>query len=152
AVLVIDGEDHPAPKGTFARLAPPLVRTVRNDGEAPVRLLIVSAPTTGGKIPAPSDGPTAANPPAVIAVHAWQGHRRGATRARNRNRRRLRAGDGPDGDRVEAGTRRGESGADADTRAAATAATGRAAARGAARRAMGGDRGGGGPDGIGRRA
>jgi quercetin dioxygenase-like cupin family protein len=48
AVLVIEGEDHPAPAGTFARVAPPLQRTVRNDEEAPVRLLIVSAPTTSG--------------------------------------------------------------------------------------------------------
>ena len=48
AVVVIDGEDYPAPEGTFARVSPPLMRTVRNDGEAPVRLLIVSAPTTSG--------------------------------------------------------------------------------------------------------
>jgi quercetin dioxygenase-like cupin family protein len=48
AVLVIEGEEHPAPMGTFARVAPPLIRTVRNDNEAPVRLLIVSAPTTSG--------------------------------------------------------------------------------------------------------
>jgi quercetin dioxygenase-like cupin family protein len=48
AVIVIDGEEHPAPQGTFCRVAPPLLRTVRNDNEAPVRLLIVSAPTTSG--------------------------------------------------------------------------------------------------------
>jgi mannose-6-phosphate isomerase-like protein (cupin superfamily) len=48
AVMVIDGEDHPAPAGTFVRVAPALTRTVRNDAEAPVRLLIVSAPTTSG--------------------------------------------------------------------------------------------------------
>jgi len=48
AVLVIDGKDHPAPAGTFARVAPPLTRTVRNDDEQPVKLLIVSAPTTSG--------------------------------------------------------------------------------------------------------
>ena len=48
AVVVIDGEEHPAPKGTFCRVAPPLPRTVRNDNEAPVQLLIVSAPTTSG--------------------------------------------------------------------------------------------------------
>jgi len=46
--IVIDGEEHPAPKGTFCRVAPPLLRTVRNDNEAPVQLLIVSAPTTSG--------------------------------------------------------------------------------------------------------
>jgi quercetin dioxygenase-like cupin family protein len=48
AVLVVDGQEHPAPKGTFARISPPLTRTVRNDNEEPVRLLIVSAPTTSG--------------------------------------------------------------------------------------------------------
>jgi len=48
AVMVIDGEDHPAPVGTFVRVAPSVLRTVRNDAETPVRLLIVSAPTTSG--------------------------------------------------------------------------------------------------------
>ena len=48
AVMVIDGEDHPAPAGTFVRVAPSVLRTVRNDAETPVRLLIVSAPTTSG--------------------------------------------------------------------------------------------------------
>jgi uncharacterized cupin superfamily protein len=48
AVFVIDGEEHPARKGTFGRISPPLLRTVRNDGAEPVRLLIVSAPTTSG--------------------------------------------------------------------------------------------------------
>ena len=48
AVMVIDGEDHPAPAGTFVRVAPAVMRTVRNDAETPVHLLIVSAPTTSG--------------------------------------------------------------------------------------------------------
>ena len=48
AVMVIDGEDHPAPAGTFVRVAPARTRTVRNDNEQPVTLLIVSAPTTSG--------------------------------------------------------------------------------------------------------
>ena len=48
AVMVVDGEDHPAPMGTFVRVAPSLTRTVRNDNEQPVTLLIVSAPTTSG--------------------------------------------------------------------------------------------------------
>ena len=48
AVMVIEGEEHPAPRGTFARVAPPLLRTVRNDNEQPVTLLICSAPTTSG--------------------------------------------------------------------------------------------------------
>ncbi len=48
AVMVIDGEDHPAPAGTFVRVAPALTRTVRNDHEHPVTLLVISAPTTSG--------------------------------------------------------------------------------------------------------
>jgi quercetin dioxygenase-like cupin family protein len=46
--LVVDGEDHPAPAGTFARLDPEHKRTVRNDGEEPAQVLIVSAPRTSG--------------------------------------------------------------------------------------------------------
>jgi uncharacterized cupin superfamily protein len=49
--LVIDGADHPAPAGTFARLDPEHTRTVRNDGEEPASLLIVSAPRTSGYAP-----------------------------------------------------------------------------------------------------
>jgi uncharacterized cupin superfamily protein len=50
-VLVIDGEDHPARAGTFARLDPRHRRTVRNDGSEPSSVLIVSAPTTSGYQP-----------------------------------------------------------------------------------------------------
>jgi uncharacterized cupin superfamily protein len=46
--LVVDGQDHRATAGTFARLAPAHLRTVRNDGPEPCSLLIVSAPTTSG--------------------------------------------------------------------------------------------------------
>jgi uncharacterized cupin superfamily protein len=46
--LVIDGKDHPAPSGTFARLDPDLRRTVRNDGPEPASVLIVSAPRSSG--------------------------------------------------------------------------------------------------------
>jgi len=49
--LVLDGEDHPAPAGTFARLDPEHVRTVRNDGAQPARVLIASAPRTSGYEP-----------------------------------------------------------------------------------------------------
>ena len=49
--LVIDGEEHPAPAGTFARLDPLHRRTVRNDGSEPCLVLIVSAPTTSGYEP-----------------------------------------------------------------------------------------------------
>jgi uncharacterized cupin superfamily protein len=49
--LVIDGEDHPAPTGTFARIDPEHSRTVRNDGDGPASVLIVSAPTSSGFVP-----------------------------------------------------------------------------------------------------
>jgi uncharacterized cupin superfamily protein len=46
--LVIDGDEHAAPEGTFARLAPSHRRTVRNQSSDPASVLIVSAPTTSG--------------------------------------------------------------------------------------------------------
>jgi glyoxylate utilization-related uncharacterized protein len=46
--LVVDGVDHHLDEGTFARLDPEPRRTVRNDGAAPARVLIVSAPRTSG--------------------------------------------------------------------------------------------------------
>ena len=49
--LVIDGQEDPAPAGTFARLDPPLRRTVRNHGDEPASVLIVSAPRTSGYDP-----------------------------------------------------------------------------------------------------
>jgi mannose-6-phosphate isomerase-like protein (cupin superfamily) len=51
ATIVIDGEEHPAPAGTFARVDPHHDRTVRNHGGEPVSLLIVSAPVTSGYDP-----------------------------------------------------------------------------------------------------
>jgi uncharacterized cupin superfamily protein len=49
--LVVDGEDEPLRQGTFARLDPALRRTVRNDGTAPVTVLIASAPRSSGYEP-----------------------------------------------------------------------------------------------------
>jgi uncharacterized cupin superfamily protein len=49
--LVIDGEEHPAPAGTFARIDAAHRRTVRNDSSQPSSVLIVSAPTTSGYEP-----------------------------------------------------------------------------------------------------
>ena len=49
--LVIDGEDHPARTGTFARIDPEHSRTVRNDGDEPASVLIVSAPRSSGFAP-----------------------------------------------------------------------------------------------------
>ena len=50
-VLMLDGEPHPAPAGTFARVDPAHRRTVRNDGQDPATVLIVSAPRTSGYHP-----------------------------------------------------------------------------------------------------
>jgi uncharacterized cupin superfamily protein len=49
--LVIEGEEHPATPGTFARLDPPLRRTVHNTGSEPCSVLIVSAPRNSGYTP-----------------------------------------------------------------------------------------------------
>jgi mannose-6-phosphate isomerase-like protein (cupin superfamily) len=49
--LVIDGEARAAPAGTFARVDPPHRRTVRNDGDGPASVLIVSAPESSGYVP-----------------------------------------------------------------------------------------------------
>jgi uncharacterized cupin superfamily protein len=49
--LVIDGHEHPVPAGTFARVDPAQLRTVRNDGSESCSVLIVSAPTTSGYKP-----------------------------------------------------------------------------------------------------
>ena len=49
--LVIDGDDHPARAGTYARLDPEPRRTVVNRSDAPATILIVSAPRTSGYEP-----------------------------------------------------------------------------------------------------
>jgi glyoxylate utilization-related uncharacterized protein len=49
--ITIDGVDHPLEAGTFVRLDPEPVRTVRNDGDATASVMIVSAPTTSGYEP-----------------------------------------------------------------------------------------------------
>ena len=49
--LVIDGEEHPAPAGTYARLSPEPVRSVVNRGDERASVLIVSAPRTSGYEP-----------------------------------------------------------------------------------------------------
>jgi quercetin dioxygenase-like cupin family protein len=51
AALVVDGEEHPAPAGTIARLDPDRRRTVRNTGDEPASVLIVSAPRSSGYEP-----------------------------------------------------------------------------------------------------
>lgn len=49
--LVIDGEDYPTRDETFARLDPAHSRTVRNDGDEPASVLIISAPRSSGYEP-----------------------------------------------------------------------------------------------------
>ena len=49
--LVVDGEEHAAPAGTFARIDPEHLRTVRNDGGEPASVLIASAPRASGYEP-----------------------------------------------------------------------------------------------------
>jgi quercetin dioxygenase-like cupin family protein len=49
--LVVDGREFPAPAGTFARLDPPLRRTVVNGGDDTAAVLIVSAPRSSGYEP-----------------------------------------------------------------------------------------------------
>jgi uncharacterized cupin superfamily protein len=49
--IVIDGAEHPAPAGTYARLDPEPKRYVVNNGSETARVLIVSAPTTSGYEP-----------------------------------------------------------------------------------------------------
>jgi len=49
--MVVDGEDHPLRPGSFVRLDPEPMRTVRNDVDETARVLIVSAPTGSGYEP-----------------------------------------------------------------------------------------------------
>lgn len=50
-LLSIDGQEHRVAAGTFARLDPMHRRTVRNDGDEPAAVLIMSAPRTSGYAP-----------------------------------------------------------------------------------------------------
>jgi uncharacterized cupin superfamily protein len=47
AVLKIEGEEHPAPAGTFASIEPPAGRTILNRSDAPVTALLVGVHPTG---------------------------------------------------------------------------------------------------------
>jgi quercetin dioxygenase-like cupin family protein len=46
--LLVDDREIPAPAGTYARLDPPVRRTMFNATEEPATVLIVSAPRTSG--------------------------------------------------------------------------------------------------------
>jgi uncharacterized cupin superfamily protein len=51
ATIVIDGEEHDLPEGSFARLDPEATRTVTNKGDQTIRVLIASAPRSSGYEP-----------------------------------------------------------------------------------------------------
>jgi quercetin 2,3-dioxygenase len=50
-VLRIEGEDHPAPAGTFASIEPPVRRTIRNDSAAPLTAMLIGVQPEGGYEP-----------------------------------------------------------------------------------------------------
>jgi uncharacterized cupin superfamily protein len=51
AVLRLDGEEHPAPAGTFASIEPSATRTILNRSDAPVTALLIGVDPTGGYEP-----------------------------------------------------------------------------------------------------
>jgi quercetin dioxygenase-like cupin family protein len=51
AVMRLDGEDHPAPAGTFASIEPAAERTILNRSEAPVLAMLVGVQPEGGYEP-----------------------------------------------------------------------------------------------------
>jgi uncharacterized cupin superfamily protein len=50
-VIRVDGEDHPAPAGTYAYFEPSAVRTILNRSEAPLTALLVGVQPEGGYEP-----------------------------------------------------------------------------------------------------
>jgi quercetin dioxygenase-like cupin family protein len=51
AVMRLDGEDHPAPAGTFASIQPPVTRTILNRSQAPVTAMLIGVDPSGGYEP-----------------------------------------------------------------------------------------------------
>jgi uncharacterized cupin superfamily protein len=51
AVLRLDGDDHPAPAGTFASIDPPSSRTIINRSAAPVTAMLIGVQPEGGYEP-----------------------------------------------------------------------------------------------------
>jgi quercetin dioxygenase-like cupin family protein len=51
AVLRLDGEDHPAPAGTFASIEPAAERTILNRSDAPVVAMLIGVQPEGGYEP-----------------------------------------------------------------------------------------------------
>ena len=52
AILRIEGEDHPAPAGTFASIEPPARRTILNRSDAGVTAILIGVRPTGDFKPA----------------------------------------------------------------------------------------------------
>jgi quercetin dioxygenase-like cupin family protein len=51
AVMRLEGEDHPAPAGTFVSLEPEAKRTILNRSDAPVTALLIGVQPSGGYEP-----------------------------------------------------------------------------------------------------
>ncbi len=51
AVLRLDGEDHPAPAGTFASIEPPASRTILNRSDRAVTAMLIGVDPAGGYEP-----------------------------------------------------------------------------------------------------
>jgi len=51
ATMIINGEEHEAPEGTYIRVSPEPKRNLANNGTTPVKILIVSAPCSSGYVP-----------------------------------------------------------------------------------------------------
>jgi quercetin dioxygenase-like cupin family protein len=51
AVMRLEGEDHPAPAGTFASIEPPASRTILNRSDTPVTALLIGVHPEGGYEP-----------------------------------------------------------------------------------------------------
>jgi quercetin dioxygenase-like cupin family protein len=47
AVMRLDGEDHPAPAGTFASIEPPASRMILNRSDLPVTALLIGVDPSG---------------------------------------------------------------------------------------------------------
>jgi quercetin dioxygenase-like cupin family protein len=51
ATMRLEGEEHPAPAGTFASIEPPATRTILNRSEAPVTAMVIGVQPEGGYEP-----------------------------------------------------------------------------------------------------
>jgi uncharacterized cupin superfamily protein len=51
AVLRLEGEDHPAPAGTFASMGPTATRTILNRSDAPVTAMVIGVDPNGSYEP-----------------------------------------------------------------------------------------------------